>query len=317
MSFFIREAQEQDVSSLMELGQVFKLDSLVVDKKSIQKLIETSLLSFQKVLPTNQRRYVFVLENSETKQLVGTGQILRFTEGKSEIYLKKTEENLQIVCDAGKTQLGGLVLLPEFRAHPLKLGRQMILMWFLYMAMELDVPNQLEVSLSAPLRTKEDSKLFWDNLVSSFTSLSFSESRNMYFQNYADFVSRFQLEPQPLSRFSKKDLSMLGEIHTETKAAYKNLSKLGFSPTKFFHILDGGLFLFAHQKDIPVFKKIKQVQFVKDKAATQKNFLFITKLKKGIKGGLIRGELQDQGLFVCADPPGPEGHVLEFAEVKL
>ncbi|MGZ5279209.1 MAG: arginine N-succinyltransferase, partial [Pseudobdellovibrionaceae bacterium] len=152
MSFIVRPVRHDDVNQLTDLAKQFTLLNLPGEKKIIAKKIEKSIQAFEGNLSKPESEYLFVLEDTEEKLVVGSSLILA-KHGTEEIphnFFKILKRNhysddlgigfihqvLRFQLDTdGPTEIGGLLVDKIYRRRPEKLGKQISLSRFLYMGM--------------------------------------------------------------------------------------------------------------------------------------------------------------------------------------
>ena len=157
--FLFREAALRDEAAIFDLACHLNSLNLPPERKFSRDLLTTSLSSFRGAPDFDPgRRFLFVLEDTDGK-VVGTSMIhaqhgdfdephvffrvmqeeryadLRVTEGDEvhDVHMTHTMLYLGQTYD-GPTELGGLVLHPDLRRHPDKLGRLLSLARFVFIA---------------------------------------------------------------------------------------------------------------------------------------------------------------------------------------
>jgi arginine N-succinyltransferase len=178
MSFIIRGVQHEDAHQLFELAKQFNLLNLPGDKKVLGEKIDRSMQSFEGSLPKEKSEYLFVLEDIEEKAIVGSSLVLA-KHGTDEVphsFFKILKRNhfsedlgigfihhvlrFQLDLD-GPTEIGGLLVDKSYRRRPERLGKQISLSRFLYIALH---PEQFEdrilCELTPPLTEEGRSKPF-------------------------------------------------------------------------------------------------------------------------------------------------------------
>lgn len=338
MQFAIRAARFSDITALFRLSRSFPLTSLPAYRPRIQEIVEASQLSFEKKLPINRRRYVFVL--TAGRQLAACSQILA-RQGQHCPYFTFTEERegggaarrasaLQPTAlratalqpsagGQGKTGLGGLVAARPFRRSPEQLGRQIGLFRLLFIkARASEFTQILEVSLTAPQASGE---AFYKEAARSPMPRRRDAAFKLCSENPAAFESlcrRAKLQAIPLKGQPKALLAAaFGAVHKETLPAYKGLVKLGFQKTSRRHILDGGIFLEAAREALPFYRQIQEAVFRKapPPRPARKAYLWARKLAgAGFEGGKAEGALTKEGAFLSSALPAKiEGERLFIA----
>ena len=135
--YILRSANIHDLDDLYDLSQLMLFINLPPDKEIIKSKIESSLRSFTK--PSKrlwENYYLFVLEDLKTDRIVGASMIhaQHGTEDEPHYYFSVSQENkfskslntgfihgtLKLGLDTnGPTEIGGLILDPEFRKNDL------------------------------------------------------------------------------------------------------------------------------------------------------------------------------------------------------
>ena len=254
MNFLIRSVKEKDAEQLKQLAEAFQLCNLPRDTSALKKKIQLSVNSFHGELAFKERGFLFVLEEKRTGRLIGSCQILPCAEVKKHPYFELGKNSLRLFRDSrNRVQLGGLILLKEFRGHPEKLGRQIGAVRFLYMLKDPAIwPDIVEVSLTAPLQNDNTASSFWNETGGKFLSGDYMENSALYQGDLPRFLSQIPKEMRVnLSALSPSALQALKTVHPDTRSLYHGLLKIGFKETSHRHFLDGGLSLEAIRGDIP------------------------------------------------------------------
>ena len=294
--YIIRPGTFRDIPQLQRLAKTFPLCSLTEEKTRLWEIVEKSTLSFKKSLPQAQRRYLFVLELEG--KVIGSSQILSY-QGQNYPYflLNEKESFLELVATkTGRTQLGGLILDPRYRSHPERLGRQIGLFRFLYVAENPEIfTEKMEVSLTAPLEDNNTRSEFWSFLNCPDLPKKYPSALQLYKKDPIRFFSSFyRYKLIPLKTLPEKIKKSMTKVHKDTFPVYKGLLKLGFRKTNRYHILDGGVFLEGEQQKLPILKKSRQVVLKKKSSKNKSLFLWGKKTEEGFIGGLLRGELSEE-----------------------
>lgn len=296
MRYLVREANPEDRHGLKKLAEIFLLCSLPNDLKKIDEKIKTSQKSFKKQISKQKRDYIFVLEDLKQKKIVGSSQIVSAYEDNNCPYFLITKEQgkqyLNLNRDkVGKHQVGGLVLLPEYRGTKDRLGALLASIRYLYMGSFPDeFSSKIEANLTSPFQIKDGQiyNYFWEEVGKKYHNISYQESilkfstqKNNFFENVPKNLKILFSSLLPDSQKSVRT------IHPETKPAYKTLLKLGFTYKNKHHFLDGGCYLSAYVKDI---KMLVQTQWLygKQKTLKTKKMYFV-----GQQQGLLEGDCAD------------------------
>ncbi len=274
MSFIVREAEESDLDNLYALAKQFTLLNLPDDKSVLREKIERSVNSFSGTLKKEECEYLFILEDLENENLVGTSLIMakHGTPNSPHNFFKIEKRNrfsedlgvgfihqvLKFHADTdGPTEIGGLLIDYHYRRRPEKLGRLISLSRFVFMGM---YPERFEervlCELTPPLDNDGRSD-FWEALGRRFTGLPYQEA-DMLSQNHKEFISSlFPEEDIYLTLLESKARLVVGRVGTKTKPAQHLLEKIGFKYTHEVDPFDGGPHYACPLKEISVVAKGK------------------------------------------------------------
>jgi arginine N-succinyltransferase len=267
MSFIIRPVASDDLSQLVDLAKQFSLLNLPGDRKILSQKISRSEQSFAGDLPKDQAEYLFVLEDLEENYVVGSSLVIA-KHGNDEVphcFYKVLKKDLfsqdlglgfihqvlrfQLDMD-GPTEIGGLLVDKSYRRRPEKLGKQISLSRFLYMALH---PQKFEdrvlCELTPPL-TEEGRSEFWEALGRRFTGLPYQEA-DMLSQSHKEFIeSLFPKDDIYLCLLDGKARLVLGRVGEATKPAQHLLESIGFEYLDEVDPFDGGPHFGAMTEDI-------------------------------------------------------------------
>ena len=276
MSFLIRAVQREDLSQLTDLAKQFNLLNLPGDKKALAEKISRSEASFAGDLPKNKSEYVFVIEDLEEKMVVGSSLIIA-KHGSEEVphcYFKILKRDhfsqdlglgfihqvLRFQTDAdGPTEIGGLLVDKMYRRRPEKLGRQISLSRFIYMALNPQRFEQRILCELTPPLTEEGRSEFWEALGRRFTGLPYQEA-DMLSQTNKEFIeSLFPEEDIYLTLLDAKARLVLGRVGEATKPAEHLLEGIGFEYLEEVDPFDGGPHYGAKTKDVLPIKMGKRM----------------------------------------------------------
>ena len=308
MQFLVREVQMEDKEGLLELAQHFPLCSLPKAEDKLIKKIQISRKSFEKSLSKTKRNYLFVLEDKKSGKIIGSSQILSyFGEDLSLCYaLEKKGEKSYLSLNTvqiGRHQIGGLIMHPDYRKSQDFLGLQIGLVRFLYIkTFPEDFSSTIEVSLTAPVDGQNNT--FWEETGYKYLNFNYSSALKIFQKNRLYFFSLFPKNLQiDLDTLSSKAKQYLTEVHPQTLPAYKGLLKIGFSKTKYHHVLDGGIYLKAQWDQLPFLKKGKRLLIKQGQVNHPSRFILSQQTKQGFFCWQTEGEIKDQNLLIKPFPP--------------
>lgn len=287
MSFIIRAVKREDLQQLIDLAKQFNLLNLPGDKKILSEKISRSEASFAGALPKDKSEYIFVIENVEESQVVGSSLIIA-KHGNDEVphcYFKILKRDhfsqdlglgfihqvLRFQTDSdGPTEIGGLLVDKAYRRRPERLGKQISLSRFVYMALNPErFEDRILCELTPPL-TEEGRSEFWEALGRRFTGLPYQEA-DMLSQTNKEFIEAlFPEEDIYLTLLDAKARLVLGRVGEATKPAQHLLEAIGFEYLEEVDPFDGGPHFGAKTKNVLPIKIGKRLQLAEFSDANYK-----------------------------------------------
>lgn len=298
MSFIVRSVRMDDVSDLVDLAKQFNLLNLPADKRILSSKIERSIASFRGEESKADSEYLFVIEDLEEKLVVGSSLIMA-KHGTEEIphsYFKISRKNLysedlglgfihQVLSfqtdENGPSEIGGLLVERTYRRRPEKLGKQISLTRFLFVAMEPErFENRILCELTPPL-TEEGRSEFWEALGRRFTGLPYQEA-DLLSQTNKEFIhALFPTDDIYLSLLDAKARLVVGRVGEQTKAAQHLLESIGFKYLDEVDPFDGGPHYGADVADILPIKMCQKLRVTTKKESGFKKVGLIGKMEEG------------------------------------
>jgi arginine N-succinyltransferase len=211
--------------------------------------------------------YVFVLEDLEKGQVVGTSMIIGQLGRRDAPYIYfdvRSEEKYSTSLDKhfhhtvlrigysynGPTEIGGIVLLPEYRMGSERLGQFLSYVRFLFIAMHRDrFRDEVLAELLPPLEPDGTSHL-WEALGRHFTGLSYMEADKLSKKNKEFIKGLFPEGDVYASVLTENAQKVIGEVGPQTKGVEKLLERIGFRYCERVDPFDGGPHFLANTDDI-------------------------------------------------------------------
>jgi arginine N-succinyltransferase len=270
--FFIRQAQPDDASTLLKLAKMVHFINLPADPDIIGRRIAQSRLSFEgKARKKRERVFMFVLEDSDTGNVIGTSSIVACISwpGRPHTFLQVRKREffsqdlqtgqvhltLQLGTDeGGPSEIGGLILGPSYRGHTLRLGAMISLVRFHFMALNRkSFADRVIAEMMGPL-TPDSRNLLWEYLGRRFINLQYAEA-DRFCQHSKEFItSLFPKEEIYVSLLPPEARALIGRVGPETEPARAMLENLGFRYHGQIDPFDGGPYLEAVIDEIPLVK---------------------------------------------------------------
>jgi arginine N-succinyltransferase len=253
----IRAASAEHLEDLSRLASHLNTVNLPDDPGVIRHLLETSERSFSgDIRDPRKREYVFVLWDREARRAVGTSMIIAQLgrRGVPYIYLEvREEEKYSATLDRhyvhrvlttrysydGPTELGGLVMHPEGRRSPERLGSLISYVRFLFIALQrADFRDQVLAELLPPFEP-DGSSLLWEAYGHRFTGLSYREADRLSRSN-KEFVRSLFPDEIYATLLSPEAQRVIGAVGAETQGVEKMLRRVGFEYAQRVDPFDGG-----------------------------------------------------------------------------
>ena len=271
--FLIRDIAPGDLDDFQKAAAHLDSVNLPDDRDALAQIIERSRRSFAAVVSgasepaAKDRCYVFVAVERDSGQVVGTSMIFPQHGNRKapHVYFDVLEEErysetldrhfahrvLRIGYNyKGLTEVGGLVVRPEFRGHPERLGRLLMSVRFVYIARHRTVFRDDILSELMPPLEPDGTSLLWESLGRKFTGLSYQEADRLSQDNKEFIRTLFPQDPLYASLLPAHVQELIGQVGPETKAVEKMLREIGFSYAPRIDPFDGGPHFQARTDDI-------------------------------------------------------------------
>jgi len=267
-AFEIRAATTADEDGLFQLAQHLNTVNLPADRTAIRHLLTTSEQSFSgSVSDPRRREYVFAIVDTTCDRIVGTSMILAQLGRRDAPYIYLdviAEERYSATLDRhfkhttlsigysydGPTELGGLIVLPEYRQRFEKVGLLISYVRFLFIKMQRGVfRDELLAELLPPLEPDGRSHL-WDALGHHFTGLSYQEADRLSRRNKEFIRGLFPEGTFYASLLTPKAQAVIGKVGAQTRGVEKMLRRIGFRYAERVDPFDGGPHFTAATDDV-------------------------------------------------------------------
>ncbi len=221
--------------------------------------------------------FMFVLEDLSTGGVLGTSQIISRMGGPGHpnlsLQLSKREffsETLKqggthitaklYLDESGPTEIGGLILQPNLRGHPEKLGRFISLVRFQFVALHRHLfADRIVAEMMGPV-SADGYSVFWEYLGRRFINLTYEEA-DRFCQHSKEFM--INLLPRDeiyLTLLPPEARSVVGQVGPETLPARRMLEKLGFEYRDLIDPFDAGPNLEARTDDITIVRDTRRAK---------------------------------------------------------
>ncbi len=258
LPYEIRGSVPADEEQLHRVAHHLNTVNLPDDREEIRAILEQAQKSFTGAIKDPKRReYVFVLVDCNQQRVIGTSMVIGQL-GRREapyIYLDVIdEERYSATLDRhfkhttlsigysynGPTEIGGLILLPDYRKVPERLGLFISYVRFLFIKMHRELfRDEVLAELLPPLEPDGTSHL-WDALGRHFTDLTYAEADRLSKKNKEFIRSLFPEGTIYATLLPKNAQDVIGKVGTQTRGVEKMLRRIGFRYVERVDPFDGG-----------------------------------------------------------------------------
>lgn len=280
--FLLRNVSMDDLEDLYELSGKVLFINLPHDKEIIKDKISKSLQCF--INPKDdlsENYYIFVLEDTSKKKAVGVSMIhaQHGNEAKPHFFLRVAHENkysstintgfvhgtLKLGLDAnGPTEIGGLVLHPDYRGNEHKLGKQISYVRFLYMAFNQNrFKEDIHSELMPPLDSQGRSPL-WEAIGRRFMNMDYNEADELSRSNKEFILSLFPSDNIYMTLLPIEARNAIGKVGKDTLPVKKMLESIGFHYTNEVDPFDGGPHYRSKLQNIKPIQNRLDIKFKQD-----------------------------------------------------
>lgn len=279
--FILREALPRDLADIRRLASILRTVNLPEDPSALRRVIAASRAAFADRGPVFAREYLFVLEDLAERRVVGTSLIFaqHGTRDAPHFYFDVLDEErysetlgkhfkhvvLRLGANFdGPTEIGGLVVLPEYRGDSAQLGKQLSYVRFLYMAAFPERFRRTVLSELLPPLLADGTSPLWEHLGRKFTELSYFEADRISRANKEFIRTLFPHSAVYASLFPKSVQRMIGQVGPRSRGVQRMLERIGFEYTHRIDPFDGGPHYEARLSDIELVRKTKRARVVID-----------------------------------------------------
>jgi arginine N-succinyltransferase len=275
--FEIRAGTLEHHAGLWELARHLDTVNLPHDPEALRTLLSFSTRSFSgEISDPRRREHVFVLIDCATGRIVGSSLVIAQLGRRDAPYIYfdvRSEEKYSETLDRhfvhtvlttsysydGPTEIGGLVVHPEYRARPERLGTLISYVRFLFIAMRrADMRNEVLAELLPPLEADGTSHL-WEAIGRRFTGLSYREADKLSRRN-KEFIKTLFPNDVYATLLSEPAQRMIGAVGAETQGVEKLLRRIGFEYAFRVDPFDGGPHFIASTDDISLVRRSLELE---------------------------------------------------------
>lgn len=275
--FRIRQSFREDVDQVLAVAEHLDTVNLPADRASTEALLERSERSFAGELPIADREFLFVLEDLERSRIVGTSIIYaqHGTKRAPHIFFRvENDERYSVTLDRyfvhqtlrigynynGPTEIGGLIVLPEYRSNASSLGKALAYVRFLFIRMHRALFRDQVLSELLPPLADDGTSQLWEALGRHFTGLSYQEADRLSKDNKEFIHALFPAVPIYTALLPTEVRAVIGQVGQQTRGVEKMLRRIGFRYANQIDPFDGGPHFVATTDDIAIVRDAVEVE---------------------------------------------------------
>jgi arginine N-succinyltransferase len=300
--FLLREAINRDKRRLLELARLLDSINMPTTAREMDDILRRSQRSFRGQIRDRARAvYMFCAEDLHTRRLAGASMIIakHGTPQSPHYYLqidsderyshtlrkmfRHTFLRLRHSMD-GPTEVGGLIVDPELRRLPEKVGKQLSWVRFLYMARHrARFENRVIAEILPPFQGDHGNR-FWDHYGGRMTGLSFREADRLSSQD-KEFI-RALFPDAPLYTFLLPDdvRASLGAAGEQSRGAVRLLEQAGLRFLDQIDPFDAGPYYGALTADLEPVKALRSYRVVPGTATNHSERTFLVSREDAMGG---------------------------------
>jgi arginine N-succinyltransferase len=278
ISYEIRGVAPADEDQLLSVARHLDTVNLPDDRTAIRELIELSQRSFAgDVKDPKKREYVFVLVDTAHQRIVGTSMIIAQLGRRDAPYIYFDvidEEKYSQTLDkhfthtllrigysySGPTEIGGLIVMPEYRKAPERLGQFISYVRFMFIGAHRALfRDEILAELLPPLEADGTSHL-WEALGRHFTDLSYADADFISKKNKEFIKSLFPESAVYATLLPTAAQQVIGKVGSQTRGVEKLLKRIGFRYANRIDPFDGGPHFRAKTDEISLVTRTRSLR---------------------------------------------------------
>jgi arginine N-succinyltransferase len=253
----IRAIQTTDLEALIEMARQVGsgMTTLKPDRELLGHRVDTAVASFAQTIAPEERDYMFVLEDTDARRIVGVCAIkgaVGLTEPfynyrigtlvhcSRELNVFTRMDTLYLSNDlTGATELCSLFLLPEYRAG--FNGKWLSKSRFLFIAQFQHLFTEKIIAEMRGYQLDDGTSPFYEGLGRHFFKMDFNYVDNLTALGKKSFIAELMpRQPLYVAYLPEDAQAVIGQVHTSTLPARKLLEQEGMHFEGYIDIFDAG-----------------------------------------------------------------------------
>ncbi len=315
VAYEIRAVLPGDEPQLLEVARHLNSVNLPHDPAVIAEIVQHSHESFTGAIQDPRlRQYVFALVDREQDRIIGTSMIIAQLgrRGAPYVYFDVfDEEKYSATIDRhfhhtvlkigysynGPTEIGGLVLDPEYRRAGDRLGTMISYVRFMYLAVHADQFQEKVVAELMPPLEPDGTSHLWEALGRRFTDMTYADADALSKKNKEFIKSLFPEGGVYATVLSADAQAVIGKTGTQTRGVEKLLRRIGFRYANRVDPFDGGPHYAARLDEITLVQETRRVRADRPvtPAATDKKALVAVEYPEAPFFRAVMTTIRDEG----------------------
>jgi arginine N-succinyltransferase len=150
----------------------------------------------------------------------------------------------------GPTEIGGLIMHPDYRRAPERLGMLISYVRFLFMAQRLDDFRREVVAELMPPLEPDGRSLLWEALGKHFTGMTYQEADKLSKKNKEFIKALWPHQDIYATLLPAEAQAVIGKVGARTIGVEKMLERIGFEWDRRVDPFDGGPHFRAELRDV-------------------------------------------------------------------
>lgn len=286
----IRPVRSSDHAELLNLAELagIGMTSLPPDSYVLEQKIQRAVASFQgKPDYKGGETFLFVLEDDETGELVGTTGIVAHVGLRKPFYSYKLsmivqasqvvdvyseQQVLHMVNDyTGASEIGSLFLKKDYRRD--KIGMFLSRSRYLMMAQFPDIFSDLVIAEIRGVHDDDGNSPFYEHLCKHFFKMEFTKADMVHATKGGQFISDLMPKyPIYVNLLDEPAQAVIGKPFTSSAPAMKMLEREGFTHEGYVDVFDAGPSMQSETKAIKTIQEsqLLEVAIVEESVKTDK-----------------------------------------------
>ena len=264
MSHVIRAANRKDIEAIYQMAKSTGggFTNLPPDRPTLGAKLDRAHQSFIRDGDDEADDFfMFVLEDTERRKVVGTSQIFArigsnwpfysyhvttMKQASKELNRTFSAEMLSLCTDLdGATEIGGLFLHPQERSAGI--GKLLARSRYVFIGMHRNLFADRTLAELRGAHDQTGSSPFWEGVAGRFFGMSFQEADNFNALNGNQFIADLMPKhPIYTAMIPESARAVMGVPHKSGRAAMRMLEDEGFVYDNYIDIFDGGPTMMAH-----------------------------------------------------------------------